>query len=85
MSTWQDRAECQYVDPELFFPDAGRKNTYREALSVCAGCPVIIECLLYVFDHETQFHRFGIWGATTPNQRDNMATQNRFLMKSNRR
>lgn len=46
---WRDRAACLGVDPELFFPvaDTGPAHVAQveAAKAVCAGCPVVAECL----------------------------------------
>lgn len=55
---------CSQVDPELFFPDAGRNSP--QALKVCQGCVCRLQCLKYALDHEIMF---GIWGGLSANQR----------------
>jgi hypothetical protein len=47
---WRSRAACLSVaDPDLFFPAAATGPAYTEqvtaAKAVCAGCPVVAECL----------------------------------------
>jgi WhiB family redox-sensing transcriptional regulator len=46
----------------MFF-DEDREDA---ALAVCGGCPARAECLAYALDSE----EFGVWGGTTPGQRD---------------
>jgi hypothetical protein len=36
-----------------------------EAIQICRGCPVTLPCLEWAFE----FHEYGVWGATTRNQR----------------
>lgn len=59
---WRDEAACRESDPALFFPSGvkGPKATEltREALAVCASCPVRAECRTYALQHE----EWGIWG-----------------------
>lgn len=56
---WFDRAACKGLDPALFFPDTGSRETVpREAERVCAGCPVRLDCLEYaIANHEDR----GLW------------------------
>jgi WhiB family redox-sensing transcriptional regulator len=61
---WTLLADCQYTDPEAFFPEKGA--SVREAKRVCAGCLVRNECLEYALETG---QRFGIWGGTTERQR----------------
>ena len=57
------QAACVGVGaPDLFFDDGEAER----AKQVCAGCPVLRECLEHALQHE----RFGIWGGTTPDERD---------------
>lgn len=47
---WRDRAACRAVDPELFFPvgtDGPALAQIARAKAVCAGCPVIGQCLSF--------------------------------------
>ena len=55
--SWQDRANCLGVDPDLFFPARGAST--REAKKVCQGCVVRQACLEYALDNN---ENFGIWG-----------------------
>ena len=50
---WIEKAACRgHADPEIFF----RKDDVLEALEICAGCPVQIDCL------ELQRGDAGVWG-----------------------
>jgi hypothetical protein len=68
MAGWRDSALCREVDPDLFFPPGdgplGQWQIAR-AKAVCAGCPVIAECLAFAL---TQLPE-GIVGGTTPAER----------------
>lgn len=65
MSRWQDRAACRGMPTRIWdavemTPVAGR---------TCASCPVRLECVSEALDrHHTV--DVGIWGATTPKQRE---------------
>lgn len=61
---WQDQALCAQVDAELFYPEKG--GSTREAKSICAGCPVRMECLEYAMDRG---EHFGIWGGLSERER----------------
>lgn len=62
---------------EVWF--ANRTVTPEEAAKACAGCPVIAECLERALrTGET----FGIWGGTTPEQRQRM--RRNALRRANR-
>ena len=73
--TWRDQAGCIDTDPEVFFPRVagGRgyvtKRASVQALSLCAGCRVTVECLAFALSMPMS-QDFGIWGRTTAGQRD---------------
>ena len=57
---------CRGVHTSLFFTDTGNVTEARQAKSVCAGCPVLEECMEYaVADPELS----GVWGGTTSRER----------------
>lgn len=65
-SHWKQRAACRDFPPERidkvwFSPPGG---DYREALTVCADCPVIVECR-----EAGRLEPCGVWGGTTPADR----------------
>lgn len=69
-AAWQDHPfrQCQDQDPELFFPVGHGPRAIRqtaEAKAVCAGCPVIEQCLRYALDT----YQEGVWGGTTDDER----------------
>lgn len=45
---WRARAACRNSDPELFFPI--RDDGYKGAAELCAGCPVLADCLAEALD-----------------------------------
>jgi len=57
-------AACQYVPAEIFHVEKGESTA--EAKSVCAGCPVRNECLLYALDNE---ERYGVYGGLSERER----------------
>ncbi|MBC3191688.1 WhiB family transcriptional regulator [Pseudonocardia sp. C8] len=48
---WRARAACTHVDPEIFFPTAGRgphqDRQIARARAVCTRCPVREDCLRF--------------------------------------
>lgn len=65
---WRSGASCLEYDPELFFPagSIGSSAQIAEAKSICAQCPVQVECLSYAI---ASAQRFGIWGGTDEEER----------------
>ena len=55
--SWQDRANCLGVDPDLFFPERGAST--KEAKEVCRGCVVREDCLEYALRIREPH---GVWG-----------------------
>lgn len=64
---WALYANCQFPDSPNMFPNEADEKAVQEALSECDGCPVRLMCLEAALDNR---ERFGIWGGTTPKQRD---------------
>ena len=52
------------MDPEWWFPD--RRTAARRAVRLCRHCPLMESCALAAIEAG---HRYGIWGGTTPEQR----------------
>lgn len=51
------------TNPDIFFSDEIAEQ--EQAISLCAICPVLEACLTYALRNEM----FGIWGGTTPTER----------------
>jgi WhiB family transcriptional regulator, redox-sensing transcriptional regulator len=68
---WQQRARCQGLPSDVFFPeeqDSRRLRRAQEAAAkqICAGCPVIAACR----EHALRSHeKYGVWGALTARER----------------
>lgn len=60
---WHHQAACRGINPDLFFPTAGR-NTANNALETCHSCPVRTECL-----DAHLYENHGIFGGTTERDR----------------
>lgn len=71
-NAWVEEAVCSTIDPELFFPDRSNHQGYREARKICQSCPVAQQCLedAMRFEAGASSHRFGMYGGTTPAERD---------------
>jgi hypothetical protein len=61
---WTAEAACAGTDVEIFFPPKG--GTPGAAKAVCAGCPVIADCLV---DALGAPWLDGVWAATTVGDR----------------
>ena len=68
--TWQDKALCAEVDPELHFPEKG--GSTREAKAVCRSCEVSRPCLEYALERD---ERFGIYGGVSERERRRLKRQ----------
>ena len=75
--TWQDRANCLGVNPDLFFPERGAST--REAKEVCKGCVVREECLEYALANG---EKFGIWGGLSERERRRIRRQRSIARRS---
>lgn len=70
----------QEVDPGKIFGDSlDEDEKYdnehaAEVVALCADCPISWECLTYAIKNNEQY---GIWGGTTPAQRDLMRRRGR--------
>ena len=82
--TWRERAACHGEDTELWFPTdrfdrrgLGSPDTRAAiALSICATCPVVAQCLEAAMREETAVSgRWGIRGGLTAYQRADLARQ----------
>ncbi|MBX7159305.1 MAG: WhiB family transcriptional regulator [Acidimicrobiia bacterium] len=68
--SWQARANCIGVDPDIFFPERGAST--KEAKSICAACLVRADCLEYALENS---EKFGIWGGTSERERRRLRRQ----------
>ncbi|WP_141566318.1 WhiB family transcriptional regulator, partial [Pseudonocardia sp. N23] len=69
---WHADALCVQVDPDLFFPETDRGTAFDRQVTaakrVCAGCPVLAQCL----DYALRALPDGIAGGTTPAERSSL-------------
>ena len=66
MTDWRTDAACRGMNPAIFHPDRGDADGIRQALEVCAGCPVAQQCLTWALDTN---QKQGVWGGTTGRDR----------------
>lgn len=66
---------CSQTDPEIFFPEKGEVgNNTRAAIALCKTCPVMTDCLSWALTND---EKYGIWGGTTPLDRDRLKGKGR--------
>jgi WhiB family redox-sensing transcriptional regulator len=61
---WAVFAACKEEQSMKFFPQ--NRQEEKEALGICAICPVVEDCLEHAIETN---ERFGVWGGTTERQR----------------
>ncbi len=79
---WQRQALCRDADPELFTGEDIRSGPLptkieRAAIAWCERCPVRQACLEYALATESSDMRHGVWGGTTPLQRQRIGKKGR--------
>lgn len=67
-------AACASHSADLWFPPPNDSSTAAAAIRVCKTCPIEAKCLDYALKAG---ERYGVWGATTQNQRRRMLRQGR--------
>ena len=68
-ANWRSASACVSADPDLFFPISAKgpgEKQIAHAKMICAGCRVRQECLEFAQTHNLTY---GIWGGTTPEDR----------------
>lgn len=58
---------CRGEDPEIFYPERAVEG--EPAIRICRRCRLAEPCLLWAL---RTGQSFGIWGATTPRQRNKL-------------
>jgi len=59
---WRQQAVCRGLDPDMFVPGTESDDTVGDAVAVCAGCPVRLDCLAEALADP---RIVGVWGGTT--------------------
>lgn len=79
MSDWRDQARCTPEADHLLYPTGNGKNadkSYRKAIRLyCVGCLSVDPCLETAMSVERPQLRYGVWGATTPAERERLAKE----------
>jgi WhiB family transcriptional regulator, redox-sensing transcriptional regulator len=76
--TWQDKALCAEIDPEMFFPEKGGGTGL--AKKICARCEVRAECLAFALANCATAEDpgwWGVWGGTSAQERQVMVGRRR--------
>ncbi len=68
---WRNEALCVEVGLDLFFPEKDGDSGLT-ARKVCRMCPVVEACREYAIE---RFIRYGIWGDTSPKQRERIRAE----------
>ena len=79
---WRAAGACLKADPDLFFPisSAGpAQQQIARAKVICAGCQVRRQCLEFAQEHALTY---GIWGGTTPEDRQRALRRQRRIARS---
>jgi WhiB family redox-sensing transcriptional regulator len=72
---WAQRALCAHADPDAWFPGKGQRA--MAATRIYIRCPVRPQCLDYALSGADTWGGIatGIWGGTTPAERDRLRQQ----------
>ena len=63
---WRAEAACRDEPTDTFFPAQGDYWTLQRARSICADCPVKVQCLA---ESRVDPHTDGVWGGLSGHQR----------------
>lgn len=74
---WQVNAACRGTDTSNFYHpenERGPSRVKREmrAKAICAGCPVIENCLRWALDTREPY---GVWGGLSPEDRESLISR----------
>lgn len=62
--SWRQQGACNGLDPAVFYPDSEEASDL--AKSICAECPVRVNCLEYALAIR---EKDGVWGGATDKER----------------
>jgi hypothetical protein len=68
-----ENANCSNLGFDYFFPKKGQSNYAKRAIEICMGCSERFICLKYAMEQKLED---GIWGGTTPMQRQRLWSEN---------
>ncbi len=66
---WRERAACQDLDPDLFFPIGSTgpaADQIRNAKAICDTCEAKVPCLEFALASNQES---GVWGGVTEDER----------------
>lgn len=71
MWEWQRHSACRLVSPETFFHPEGERDPRkfareRKARTVCAACPVLLQCRRHTLEVREPY---GVWGGLSEEDR----------------
>ena len=81
---WRSGGACLSADPDLFFPistTGPAVGQIAQAKAICGACEVRRECLEFALSHDQVY---GIWGGTTPEDRQRQRRRQRRAAASRR-
>ena len=84
-TNWRSAGACLSADPDLFFPITAKGPAQRQiarAKAICAECRVRLECLEFARTYDLTY---GIWGGTTPEDRQRERRRKRRAAAAARR
>ncbi len=70
--SWRNKAACQGLDPDVFYPP--EDDEAIAAKEICGGCPVQEACLEHALSLR---EKDGIWGGCTERERRRIVRQRR--------
>lgn len=69
---WREQAACRGMDASWWFPTRGEPS--GDAIAVCGGCSVRLDCLNYALDRPEPR---GTWGGLSEKERRRLRRQRR--------
>lgn len=77
---WASRAACVGKPAGWWFPDSySDVAKVHRAVAICGDCVVRAQCLAYAMS-DLSARDYGIWGGTTPSQREHLAGRTWWLV-----
>jgi WhiB family redox-sensing transcriptional regulator len=73
-TAWKAQAACHGQPIEWWFEGKPTDRTYRQALAICAECPVRTQCLQWALQWPVH-DLHGIWGGTSQRERVRLTDQ----------
>jgi WhiB family redox-sensing transcriptional regulator len=73
-TVWMERARCQEIPPNTFFPSDGLGVEVAKA--ICAECAVSGNCLEYALSQRVDH---GVWGGCSERQRRRIRRERRHI------